>query len=413
MRWRGLGFGLVMALVAPIVATPPPLAVAGGCSGYYALTFDDGPHATRTPAVVRALDALDAPGTFFVMGNRAATLPSVVRATEDAGHRIGNHSWGHEWATRLSDSQIRTTISKTERAIRDAGADPLLVWRPPYGDTSSRIRSVVAAMGYAHLMWTVDPQDWQGNSASNMASNITRNTKAGGVIILHDANANYRNTIAALQAAVPELRRRGLCPGVLDDSGRVLAPEPPPPIGTGRFSDVADDSALKADIEWLAEVGITKGCNPPANTEFCPKDPITREQFASFWGRALGLTANDGRVFADVPASSIFRSDIQRLATAGITKGCNPPTDDRFCPEGRVTREQFAAFAVRSLDLPAGAGIAFADVPASSPFASDVGRLATAGITKGCNPPANTEFCPKDPVTREQFAAFARRALGG
>jgi hypothetical protein len=38
--------------------------------------------------------------------------------------------------------------------------------------------------------------------------------------------------------------------------------------------------------------------------------------------------------------------------------------------------------------------------------------LGTAGVTKGCNPPANTKFCPKDPVTREQMAAFLKRALG-
>jgi hypothetical protein len=45
-------------------------------------------------------------------------------------------------------------------------------------------------------------------------------------------------------------------------------------------------------------------------------------------------------------------------------------------------------------------------------FENDIAKLATAGITKGCNPPANTEFCPRDFVTREQMAAFIRRADG-
>ncbi len=117
-----------------------------------------------------------------------------------------------------------------------------------------------------------------------------------------------------------------------------------------RFIDVGDDNIFKADIEWLAEKGITKGCNPPDNTKFCPKDHITREQFAAFWVRGLGLTANDGRDFTDVTADNIFRTDIQRLATAGITRGCNPPDNTEFCPGNRVTREQFAAFARRALE---------------------------------------------------------------
>jgi hypothetical protein len=51
----------------------------------------------------------------------------------------------------------------------------------------------------------------------------------------------------------------------------------------------------------------------------------------------------------------------------------------------------------------------FNDVPGSNTFHSDIAWLADAGITKGCNPPDNTEYCPKDEVTREQMAAFMRR----
>ena len=56
-------------------------------------------------------------------------------------------------------------------------------------------------------------------------------------------------------------------------------------IAAGGFDDVADDSVFKADIQWLADAGVTKGCNPPANTEFCPGDNVTREQMAAFMHR--------------------------------------------------------------------------------------------------------------------------------
>lgn len=68
-----------------------------------------------------------------------------------------------------------------------------------------------------------------------------------------------------------------------------------------------------------------------------------------------------------------------------------------------------AAFLNRPLDLDPGADT-FTDT-SDSVFTSDIGALA-AGITRACNPPANTEFCPDDVVTRGQIAAFLVRALG-
>ena len=52
-----------------------------------------------------------------------------------------------------------------------------------------------------------------------------------------------------------------------------------------RFDDVGDDNIFQADIEWLADAGVTRGCNPPANTEFCPESNVTRQQMAAFMHR--------------------------------------------------------------------------------------------------------------------------------
>ena len=56
----------------------------------------------------------------------------------------------------------------------------------------------------------------------------------------------------------------------------------------GRFDDVPDSNVFVADIEWLADAGITKGCNPPANTRFCPDNYVTRGQMAAFMHRLAG-----------------------------------------------------------------------------------------------------------------------------
>lgn len=115
----------------------------------------------------------------------------------------------------------------------------------------------------------------------------------------------------------------------------------------GTFTD-DDTSIFEADIEWMAANGITFGCNE-AGDLFCPDDDVTRGQMAAFLTRALGLTAGAGADLFTDDDTSIFEADIDRIGTAGITLGCNPPDNDRFCPNSNVTRGQMAAFVHRAM----------------------------------------------------------------
>lgn len=175
------------------------------------------------------------------------------------------------------------------------------------------------------------------------------------------------------------------------------------------FADM-HDSVFSNEIYFLRNTGTTFGCNPPDNTLFCPQDPVTRGQMAAFLSRYLQLhSVDDGISFTDT-GGSVFERDILRLATAGITRGCNPPDNDRYCPDQVVTRGQMAAFLVRAFGMSAiDEDVAFSDT-GGSVFERDILRLATAGVTRGCNPPDNDRYCPDDPVTRGQMAAFLFRA---
>ncbi|MCP3974227.1 MAG: hypothetical protein GY720_07015 [bacterium] len=172
-------------------------------------------------------------------------------------------------------------------------------------------------------------------------------------------------------------------------------------------------SIFHSDIEWLGASGITKGCNPPENTMFCPDDVVTRGQMAAFLVRALNLTDDGAGNLFDDDDTSIFEASINKLATAGITKGCNPPDNTMFCPDEYVTRAQMAAFLVRAMGYADdGGGDLFADDDGNI-FETAIDKLATAGVTRGCNPAeGNTRFCPDEYVTRGQMAAFLHRALG-
>jgi len=185
-----------------------------------------------------------------------------------------------------------------------------------------------------------------------------------------------------------------------------------PPIGPGGEIDwfVDDDgTTFEADINAIAGAGITKGCNPPIGDRYCPADNMTRGQFAAFIARYLQLTPPADNPFVDTNGHT-FEQNIAAMADAGITKGCNPPANDRFCPDANMTRGQFAAFLVRYLHLTPPAGNPFVDTNGHT-FEHDIAALAAAGITKGCNPPANDMFCPGDPVTRGQVAAFFNRTF--
>ena len=185
--------------------------------------------------------------------------------------------------------------------------------------------------------------------------------------------------------------------------------DPTPAPDSGSFID-DDGSVFEDDIEWLAAEGITLGCNPPTNTMFCPNQHVTRGQLAAFLVRALNLPAASGDTFID-DNISVFEDDIERLAAAGITLGCNPPTNNRFCPDSKLSRGQMAALLVRAfMYTDDGGGDLFTDDNGSI-FERDIDRLAAAGVTLGCNPPTNNHFCPTDNVTRAQMAAFFHRAL--
>lgn len=56
-------------------------------------------------------------------------------------------------------------------------------------------------------------------------------------------------------------------------------------VASDRFGDVPSGHVFHDDIAWLADQGITRGCNPPANDAFCPDQPVTRGQMAAFMHR--------------------------------------------------------------------------------------------------------------------------------
>ncbi|HSJ34287.1 MAG TPA: S-layer homology domain-containing protein [Acidimicrobiia bacterium] len=174
----------------------------------------------------------------------------------------------------------------------------------------------------------------------------------------------------------------------------------------GRFAD-DDGSLFEADIETLAAAGITAGCNPPDNTRFCPDAPVTRGEMAVFLTRALGWGTPGGNRFVD-DEGSVYERAIEAMAAAGATEGCDPPDYRNFCPDRPVTRGEMATFLGKVLELEPGPGTAFDDI-SGSVHRAYIDALHAAGITAGCDA-GGSHYCPRGWVTRGQMAAFLVRA---
>jgi hypothetical protein len=179
------------------------------------------------------------------------------------------------------------------------------------------------------------------------------------------------------------------------------------------FLDVPSNDLFYTDIGKLAARGVTLGCG---SGNYCPTDSVLREQMAAFILRAKGEfnppTPATQR-FTDVPPANVFYNFIDRLAVLGITVGCNPPSNTMYCPGSAVTREQMSAFLLRGLgefNPPTPASQRFNDVPPANVFYNFIDRMAVLNITLGCTPD-HLLYCPSDPVTRAQMAAFLVRAF--
>ena len=128
--------------------------------------------------------------------------------------------------------------------------------------------------------------------------------------------------------------------------------------GTGTlepvFSDCLEDYWAEDFIHTIYYGGVTMGCLLIPTLQYCPTNPVTREQMAAFIVRAVEGEPDpnyclDGSPFGDVPVESNFCKYIKRLSQLNITQGCNVGL---YCPTNNVLRDQMAAFLARAFILP-------------------------------------------------------------
>ena len=201
-------------------------------TGTFSLSFDDGPHPTRTAKMLDVLKKHNVQAIFFVLTSQIdeSTFPLIKRML-DEGHLVGSHGVLHD---RARDQDRITWKKKVKQSFLELAKWHKLAgheftkhyYRFPYGEYGTRtdyhhinaLREVSQELmgeNCIHMaFWDVDTADWvPGMTAQEIANNMIvhneggtfidfkrvgnifvknpvplRNPPAGGIILQHDVH---------------------------------------------------------------------------------------------------------------------------------------------------------------------------------------------------------------------------------
>lgn len=302
------------------------------------LTFDDGPHARRTAAVLATLEKFKARAVFFEVGSNVATVgkdgalkPSAAAAQSkkilEAGHFLANHTLSHVFLPKLSDEKLATEIDESQRILESVTGSKVTLFRPPYGAHNEKVRAALAARGMKPYLWNVDSLDWSDPIPTSVANRVVQEVeKAGrGVILMHDIHGQ---TVEALPLVLETLQARGYRFVQWDGStiqGADAAPqaapaEPTTPnlygnswavvIGINEYQKWPKLSYAVNDAQGVRDTLVDKFHFKPENVQVLLNQEATRERILSVLGDTLSdptKVKRDDRVFVFFAGHGVTR----------------------------------------------------------------------------------------------------------
>lgn len=178
----------------PAAAPAGARAVDCGLVPCVAVTYDDGPSG-YTPGILDALAARDAAATFFAMGENARGFADTLSRMVREGHEVEGHTWNHPHLPRLTEPQVTAQVVDATRAIEAATGQPVIAFRPPYGEFTPQ---VLAAAGMPAILWDVDTLDWQRPADETLIARAVEQPRAGSIVLQHDTQAGTSRTVGAV-----------------------------------------------------------------------------------------------------------------------------------------------------------------------------------------------------------------------
>jgi len=171
-------------------------------SGSVALTFDAGWESYGTAEILHILRHAKLQVTMFLTGVYIRRHPDLVLRMVEEGHEIGNHTDSHPCLTSSPRGPTREGVTRTslhqelcqaEAAFQKvAGRRMSPLWRAPYGHFNAELLGFALELGYRHVYWTLDTNDWVADRAAanyrtarQIRDHVLRNTLDGDIILMH------------------------------------------------------------------------------------------------------------------------------------------------------------------------------------------------------------------------------------
>jgi peptidoglycan/xylan/chitin deacetylase (PgdA/CDA1 family) len=221
LAWRSVALlsAVAAALLAVIglgVAIPqlrlfgPFVCRGAGTRRWVALTFDDGPDARSTPALLELLREAGVQAVFFCVGERVAAQPELAARIAQEGHLLGNHSYAHSNATNLfSFSRLHQELERTQTVIEQTTGVAPRWFRPPMGLSNPRVFRVARALGLTVVGWSARGLDTRLTEPERIVGRIVRRLEPGAIILLHDGNVPAQRLVATVKSLLDTLRTHG------------------------------------------------------------------------------------------------------------------------------------------------------------------------------------------------------------
>ncbi|MFS8125299.1 polysaccharide deacetylase family protein [Rhizobium sp. BR 250] len=176
-----------------------------------ALTFDDGPSARYTQNVLAILREREVKATFFLTGKETEENRPQARMIVGDGHQVGNHSYTHSNMMFMGLARITEEIERTDAAIRAAGYEGEIMFRPPYGKKLLTLPWYLSRHDRKTIMWDVEPESFPdvAEDTAAFAKHVIEQTKNGSIIIMHVMYRSREVSRQALPLIIDGLRQRG------------------------------------------------------------------------------------------------------------------------------------------------------------------------------------------------------------
>ncbi len=180
-----------------------------------ALTFDDGPDPDVTPKVLDILESHGAHASFFVVGERAAAHPELVREIARRGHSVENHSLRHSgFFGFFGWRALKREIGATQEIVAGLTGSAPSFFRSPMGIRNPLLDPVVTKLGLRYISWTRRGFDTVTADPAVVLKRLERKLSAGDILLMHDRKTRGGSApvLQVLPALLDRIAAAGLKP---------------------------------------------------------------------------------------------------------------------------------------------------------------------------------------------------------